>query len=296
MDRLDLELLRGAIDTHVHTAPDLFPRSVDDIALAKEAIRVGLRGLVLKSHFSLTTFRSLLVNQIVGEGIHIFGALVLNQTFGGLNPYAVDVAIKSGAKIIWMPTNSAKNHLQYYGSGDYSAQRVTNGALYPLEGGITPLDENGEIVPEMKEVLKLIAKANIVLATGHCSTEETKILVKEAFSLGVQKIIVTHPDFEVVNMPIEDQKELAGMGAFIERTILPVTPSWKTLTVKELIKRFREIKPEKTVISTDLGQINTPTPIEGYRMFIQILLENGLAAEDIRKMSHENPKKLLGIT
>ncbi|MCP8310915.1 MAG: DUF6282 family protein, partial [Candidatus Methylarchaceae archaeon HK01M] len=291
MDRLDLELLEDAIDMHVHTAPDLFPRSVDDISLAKEAIGVGLRALVLKSHFSITTFRSCLVNQIVGKDIDIFGALVMNQTFGGLNPYAVDIAIKSGAKIIWMPTNSARNHIQYYGSGDYGAQRVTNGVLYPLERGITPLDKNGEILPEMKEVLKLIAKANIVLATGHCSTEETKILVKEAFSQGVQKIIVTHPDFEVVNMPIEDQKKLARMGAFIERTILPITPSWNTLTVKELIERFKEIRPETTVISTDLGQINNPTPIEGYRLFIQILLENGLPAEDIKKMSHENPRK-----
>ena len=219
----------------------------------------------------------------------------MNQTFGGFNPYAVDVAIKSGAKIIWMPTNSATNHLYYYGSGEWKSQKLTKERLYPMKQGISPIDEEGKFLPQVKEVIKLIAQSNIVMATGHCSTQESKKVVKEALSLGVKKIIITHPDFEVVNMPLRDQKEFADQGVYIERTVLPTTGSWKTLTIKEIIARFREVPYEKTIISSDLGQINTPPPVQGYRMFIETLIKHGIPSEENRKMTCENPKKLLGI-
>ncbi len=293
--RKDLNLLKGAIDLHVHSAPDLFNRSLDHIELAEQAREAHLRAVVLKCHFSMTPFRAYLAKKVVGGEVDIFGGIVLNQFVGGLNPFAVDVAIKAGAKIVWMPTISSKNHLRYYGGQVYNAQKMTKGMLKPLKEGISPLDRRGELLPEAKEILDMVAEADIILATGHLSAKESEILVREAKEIGVKKILINHPEFEVVNMSMEDQKKMAKMGAYLEHTFLQLTPMWHTLSPDAFAEIIGKVGTEHSILATDLGQIHNPPPVEGMRVFIQILLEKGMNPQDIEIMVKKNPAKLLNL-
>jgi len=292
--RTDLELLRGAIDMHVHSAPDLFARSCDHLELALDALQHGMRAVALKCHFAMTPFRAAVVERAVSGDVKVFGGIVLNHAVGGFNPYAVDAALKAGAKIVWMPTISAANHLKHYGFGAYKAQRVLGGDLLPFKEGLTPL-KGGGIVAELSQILGLIADANAILGTSHFSVEESKVLVEEAKRVGVKKIVVTHPEFEVVNMPVKDQIELARKGAYMERTILPVTPMWRTMDVDAMVKIIKDVGADHAIMATDLGQVHNPKPVEGYRMFIQMLLEKGMTPQEIEVMAKTNPARLLDL-
>lgn len=282
MERPDLSLLRGSIDLHIHSAPDLMVRPVDDIELARQAASAGMRGIVIKSQFSETYFRAELVRKIV-DGLEVFGGVVLNHYVGGLNPHAVDVAIKGGGKIIWMPTHSAKNHIAHMGDVVSTAR----GTLIPVKEGISPIDRRGEILPEMEKILNLISEGNVVLATGHLSVEESKILVKEAINVGVKKILINHPEFIVVNMSLEDQIEMTRAGAYLEHV-------WPE-DFGRITEIIRATGVEHSVIATDLGQLSRPLPTEGFRVYIQRMLVNGFSPSEIEVMVKRNPAKLLGL-
>ena len=284
MIRDDLRLLRGAIDLHTHSTPDLIARSIDDIELAKQAARAGMRGIVLKSHFSMTQFRADLVKKVV-DGLEVFGGVVLNHYVGGLNPHAVDVVLKGGGKIVWMPTKSAKNHLAHMGADH--VERTTRGALLPVEG-ISPIDRRGAISPEVEEILNLIAEANAILATGHLSVEESKVLVKEARNVGVKKILINHPEFIVVDMSVDDQIEMAKAGAYLEHT-------WPAVDYGRIVETIRATGVDHSVIATDLGQITNPVPTEGFRVYIQRLLRAGIRPSEIEVMVKRNPETLLDL-
>lgn len=292
--REDLELLKGAIDMHVHSAPDLFARSIDHIDLAKQAAEAGMKGIMLKCHFSMTPFRAYLAEKAAGGGIKVFGGIALNHSVGCLNPYAVDVALKAGGKIVWMPTLSAANHIKFYGSANFKAQKTAAGDLLPIKRGISPI-KNEKILPEVEEIMNLIADANAIFCTGHCSVKESQILVKEAKRRGVKKIVVTHPEFEVTNMPVDVQKELTSEGAIMERIFIPISPSWRSMDVVTMVKRIKEVGAEHAILSTDLGQRHNPLPTDGYRMFIQILLEGGISYKEIEIMAKKNTAKLLDL-
>jgi len=186
-----MNYLRGAIDIHVHSSPSIFPRSVDDLELARLAQQAGMRAIVLKAHEESTVSRAFLVNKVV-TGIDVYGSLVLNEYVGGLNPYAVDLAVQQGAKIIWMPTGSAKHHLAFYGGkSDYDEQK-SRVRLLPQKG-ITILDDEGRLLPVVYDIIDLIKGSGAALATGHLSPQESRILVKTALARGVEKVLVAHP-------------------------------------------------------------------------------------------------------
>jgi hypothetical protein len=292
--RQDLDLLKGAIDMHIHSAPDLFARSCDHLELARDACQHGMRAIVLKCHFAMTSFRAAVVQSAAGGELKIFGGIVLNHAVGGFNPYAVDAALKAGGKVVWMPTISAANHLNHYGFGAYRTQRVLGGDLLPFKEGLTPL-KGGKLVPELEQILGMVAEANVVLGTSHFSVEESKVLVDEAKRMGVKKIVVTHPEFEVVNMSVRDQIELARKGAYMERTILPVTPMWRSMDVDAMVKIIKDVGADHAIMATDLGQVHNPKPVEGYRMFIQMLLEKGVTPQEIEVMARRNPARLLDL-
>lgn len=288
-----MNLLKGAIDIHVHSAPSIFPRSVDDFELAEQAKAAEMRAIVLKAHEESTVSRAKLVSKIV-PGIEVYGSLVLNEYVGGLNPYAVDMALRQGAKVIWMPTGSAKQHLDYYGGkSDYKEQKSSI-RLLPQKG-ISILSEDGGILPVVYEILDLVKDSDAILATGHLSPAETRLLVKAAVERGLSKILVAHPDLKINKMDLSLQCELVRMGAYVEKSMLTLMPVWKSIEPDELVKGIRKIGVDRCVLQTDFGQANHPAPAEGYRQFVKILLEHGLKEEEIRAMACENPAQLLGI-
>ena len=194
--------LTGAIDMHIHAAPDVVPRKLDDLETARQAAARGMRAIVLKSHATLTADRAALVERVV-PGVRVFGGLALNHAVGGLNPAAVETALRLGAAEIWMPTLSA--------AGD---PRRRAGP------GLSVLNDHG-LKPEVHEILRLMAGGSAILGTGHLSPAEIMQLVPAAHAAGVRKILITHPEHPPVELPAPEQEELRDRyGVYFERCLI----------------------------------------------------------------------------
>lgn len=293
--RLCDELLQGAIDLHQHAAPSLFERITDDVGLATEARARGMRGVLLKAHEQDTTGRAALVRRQVA-GIEVYGGIVLNHHTGGINPIAVDNSIKLGARMVWMPTLSAQHHIDHFGGSHFGKAMKGRTESRTEARGLRVLEDSGALAPAVREVLGLIAGAGICLSTGHLSPREIMVLVREARRAGVTRILVTHPDLALSGLSIEDQKALAAEGAVLEKDIIVMMPAWQSVTLEEMTKSIREIGSRHCVLATDFGQLHHPIPPEGLRMFVQMLLEQGIAADDIRTMIVDNPARLLNLS
>jgi hypothetical protein len=292
--RDDLELMQGAIDLHIHSAPSLFPRLIDHVEAAEGARKMGLRAVVLKEHHGYTSDRMYFVRKLV-SGIEVYGGVVLNNAVGGINPFAVEAAIELGAKIVWFPTLSAKNHLDQMGGPEFAGSMSQKTKSRVPEKPICILDEKGRLIPEAYDVIDIIAHHDICLATGHLSPPEAKLLIKAAKERKVNRLYVNHPEY-IVNASIEDQKELADMGAFIEHLAIFMYPMWPTKAgINGVVEMINAVGPERTILATDLGQIHNPPPWEGLRMFIRVLLEKGISKEALKRMVQNNPAYILGI-
>jgi sugar phosphate isomerase/epimerase len=271
--------LEGVTDLHIHAAPDIRPRLMDDIELAREAAQAGMRGVLFKSHHTLTADRAALAEKHV-TGVRVFGGVVLNYAVGGLNPAAIETALAFGAREIWMPTLDAANHRRAKGMGG---------------GGISILDEAATLLPEVLQILRLIAEQDVILGTGHLSVGEIKPLVKAAREAGVERILITHPELPLVSMPISVQQELAGPGVFFERCLIVTTPGEGDLPLSTIAQAVREIGPESTVMATDFGQAENPSPVAGMRRYIADMMDFGFDQAQLDRMTRVNPASLLGI-
>lgn len=285
------EILRGAYDLHVHIFPDLVQRSRDIVELAKEAAKVGMAGLGIKDHITCTLGRCFVLNRMVGGSPTFFSSLVLNPTVGGLNPCAVEAALRAGVDVIYFPTYGARNHL---------AKMRQRRPLTPFPlpkgkfGGIRVLDERGSIKGECKGILDIIGRFDGVLATGHLSPQESLELLKEGVRCGIKRMVVTHASHPIVRMDPEHQKEAATLGAFIEHSFFTLTESCPApISLDILSEQIRYVGVEKVIVSSDFGQISNPPPVEGFAFYLQRLRQFGFSLEEIRVMTRENPMRLL---
>ncbi len=293
--REDLELMQGAVDLHIHSSPSLFPRLVDHVEVAEGARRFNMRAVVLKEHHGYTADRMYFVRKLVG-GIEVYGGVVLNNAVGGINPFAVDAAVKLGAKMVWFPTLSAQNHLDQMGAPEFGKSMQQSGAPRLKEKPITVFDQKGKLRPEVYEVIDLIAEADITLATGHLSIPEARAVIKAAKKRGVKRLYVNHPEY-IINGTIEEQKELADMGAFIEHLAIFMFPMWPTKAgLDGIVEMIKAVGPERTILATDLGQVHNPPPAEGLRMFLRVLLEKGIPYSHLEKMVKDNPAFILNLS
>ncbi|MDR3561344.1 MAG: DUF6282 family protein [Negativicutes bacterium] len=274
----DKKLLAGVIDTHIHSAPDVRERKFTDLELALDAKRVGARAIVIKSHVVPTMNRAWLVEQAVPE-VRVFGGITLNHEVGGLNLSAVDAAIKMGAKIVWLPTFSAAHEFRYYGK----------------QGGIECVAGN-DVTPALADILKLIARHDVILGTGHLSAEEIMVVVDRAKELGVQKIIINHPELVRINLSIADQKRLVSYGVFFERCYArrPTGCDWEKCFALNLAA-IEAVGYESTIIATDVGQLENPMWSDALSEYIQFLIDAGLSQQAIAMMTRMNAAKLLGL-
>jgi hypothetical protein len=294
------EAIQGAYDLQVHVAPDVIERRIDDVGLAQEFLTRGLKGFVLKSHYFPTAERAKVVNRAV-PGIQAFGALTLNHSIGGLNPVAVELAGRSGAKIVWMPTVDAANET----AGRVDSPVDGPGAKLPFWAkiqrelaatGIAPppltvIDAGGNINPATRSCLELIACHDMILATGHLGRHEIFPLVRLARAMKLRKVLVTHAEFPSQNLSGQEQLELADMGAFIEHcftTMHTGKAPWEVV-----LDSIRRVGPERCVLSTDLGQTINPPVSDGFAMFAQTLLDAGFPVAEIRRMGVTNPGELI---
>ncbi len=285
-------ILDGGVDLHTHAGPDFYPRSVDQFELAQNAKSEKMAAVVFKNHFCPTYFAAEEVARRIPD-IKVFGGLVLNNYVGGLNVYTVDLAVKAGAKIIWMPTLSEANHLAYYGASDFTMQshRIPLRSQGP---GLT-ICENGILNREVYEILEVIASSEVLLATGHVSSEEALLLVREASAMGVKKILINHPDDRVCKFPRDAQLEMIRHGAILEQALITTMPGWGEMTIRDIAARIHSFGAENCILVTDFGQAHHEIPTDGLKRFVRGLLASGISQKEIHVMSCVNPCNLLGI-
>ena len=273
------ELLRGAYDLHVHSLPSVFAREQDGMEIIREAGKAGMAGVLLKSHYEPTALRAELINRYSGSSAKAYGGLVLNWPVGGLNAYAVEEAARAGAKIIWMPTRDAANSLVFGNmEGDFFRR-----------SGISVTDENDNLKDCVYDIMDIVKKADIFLATGHLSVKESILLCREGRMRGVN-MIFTHPEFPRTFTGAEVQKELAGMGVLIEKNWLDIVIG--QVTAEEMAFNMREVGTARCYISTDRGQKNGGAPVREMKRFIEELLKAGITEEEIRDLANRVPESI----
>jgi hypothetical protein len=281
--------LKGAVDTHVHSSPDVVDRRQDDLEVAQAAAEAGMAAIVLKSHHFATADRAVLAGKRV-PGIRVLGGLALNASpCGGLNPHAVHAALSVGGKVIWMPTVSAVNHQAYV---DRTSTTPHVRAITGNSPAVPVVDSRGKVLSDLEHIMELIAEADAVLATGHLSVKEITTVVLRAKELGVQRILVTHPEAEVINMDLGTQSDLASLGVMFERCYFSVLGG---LAPQKVLEAIASVGVASTVLATDLGQQFNPPPSQGMHDYCSALLNAGLADEDWRAMTATNPGQLLDL-
>jgi hypothetical protein len=282
----------GVIDMHVHPAPDVFGRALTDAELATVARRKGMRGLVLKNHVVPTADRAAIVMEQV-PGIEVWGGIVLNNSVGGINPHAVEWMHRMSGnrgKVVWLPTFDSDKHIKTLVDKGKSGLVVAPG---------------GKVTPEMDEVLKIIARENLVLATGHVHAEEVVAVTRRAKELGVKNILVTHGLTNIPGLSMAQAKEVAALGAMIEICYLQFLTGpdaqyawmkhWNQVATAQVVAAINELGADALVISTDLGQQGMMMPPDGIENAIAALRGAGVSQADVDKMMKRNPAKLLGL-
>lgn len=281
-----MQSLQGVYDMHIHTYPDLTKRTYNDFELVDVANKVQAGGIVIKSHHGSTASRAILAKLYNKKCypqsfLNIFGGISLNDEVGGLNASAVDYAVKLGAKVVWMPTICAKN------------DRIKHSKT----GGLTLLDNDEKLLPQVQEILEIIKENNIVLATGHLSPKEIYILVKRARELKVEKILITHPEYWVVNLSLEQQIELVKLyDVILEKVyIQPLLSGQWVDNLQVDLQVIKKIGAKNIAIATDSGYYKNLSWEVMLKNYLNYLEANGISQADITQMSQTIQKYLLDV-
>lgn len=295
------DLLKGAIDLHVHSAPDLLPRKMDDLEMAQRIIKAGMAGFAAKSHYFSTAERAKTARKLYPE-CNTIGTITLNSSVGGINPMAVEMAARSEARLVWFPTVDAEQEQEHLASiiGKPDA-KLPFWARIQIEmkeqGIIAPpiniLTKDGKLTQQTLDVLDVIAKYRLILATGHLSHAETFELVRVAHEKKIERIVVTHVDFPTTFYSIEDQKKLVSYGAFMEHCY--TTPATGKVDWSVSIEQINAIGSRHVILATDLGQPAAVYPDEGLEIYVSKLLSAGVDEPDIVRMAVTNPTLLANL-
>ena len=277
--------LTGIIDMHIHSAPDIRQRKLDDLQLMEAAVERGVRAIVIKSHMVPTADRATLVNKIRQEkypnsDFQMFGSLVMNLAVGGINPWAVEASIKLGAKEIFLPTMTAENHCKKENKEHYVS-----------------VVKNRKIVEPLKDVFNLVRDYDVALGTGHISPSEIFTVVEAARDAGVKKIIVTHPEFHIVGMSLEEEARIVkDYDVLLEKVYAqPIGGGVYKKNLPDNVAHMKEIGCEHFIVSTDGGQMQNPEWYNTIAEYIDYLYDSGFSQEEIEVMTKKNPGKMLGI-
>jgi hypothetical protein len=288
-------LLVDAVDLHCHSGPAAMPRILDHHEELLDAAAAKFRAVLYKDHFYPGMAHAIILQKLFPElGVELFSGVALNNASGGINPHAVDHAIKLGGKIVWMPTLSAKNHLDELASGKAKTFPKTSTKMLDAEP-LTALDANGTVTDATKKVIDLIAEADIILAGGHLHVSEQHKLFDEAKRRGVKKMMVNHPTY-IVGFKDEDIRQLAGQGVKMEHSIcMFIEGKSKKFSPGDLAHLIDIAGVDNTILSSDLGLLYSQRPVDGFRGITQMLLDLQVSKADIRKLVGRNAAAMLGL-
>jgi hypothetical protein len=275
-------ILAGAIDLHAHYGPDAYPRQWDAFEIAKLAQERGLRAIVLKNHFTETAGLAYLVRKYGAQGIEVFGAVTLDTPVGGVNPqavrYMVDVTGGWG-RIVWLPTHDSEHEVAYNKD----------------ERRSVAVSQDGKLLPDVLEVLDLIAEHELTLATGHVTPEETIMILEEARKRGITRSIVTHPllDPQFTFMTVSQLRAATELGALIEITAGSLYREGPGR--ERVLEAVRALGAEKFFVASDSGLVGTPNHTDALVMAARVLRQNGFDERTLDVMFKHNPARLLGL-
>jgi hypothetical protein len=292
------QLVKGAYDLHIHVAPDVPKRRIDDVALAHRFAEVGLAGFGLKSHYTSTAERAQIVSAAVSS-VRAIGTLTLNRAVGGMNALAVEIAAREGARIVWMPTvdsaaETAGRTEPKPGDNVPQWARLQH-ELHELGLSVEPVevtDASGELLPDARDVLRAVARHDLILATGHLGREDTFAVVDGAFAEGVEHVVVTHPEFPCQDFSLEDQADLAARGCLLERCL--TTPQSGKTTWEHVFDGVRAVGIERTIFSSDCGNPHYPAVEDGLALWADRLLAAAFDEDDVREMIVTHSRRLAG--
>ncbi|MDB5511811.1 MAG: hypothetical protein JWR08_1294 [Enterovirga sp.] len=292
--RID-RLLVGAVDPHVHSGPSIAARAVDHLELARQASEAGFAAIVTKDHdYSGVMTAALIARHHPELTTKVYSGIALNNVVGGLNPYAVEHTAAMGGKIVWLPTLASEHHLVWEKTSSWvhpaTTQKIRPASAVPV------LDANRTVRDDAKEILDVVARTGLALASGHLHVSETWIVFEEAKRRGVERLIFTHPE-DIVGADLDDVRGIAALGAFVEHSLAFFLPSSRSRsrTIEDLRDHIEAATPDRTILCSDLGQVGATPPIDGIREGIQMCIDLGYSDEDIRKMVSLNAARVLGI-
>jgi hypothetical protein len=285
-------LLEGAVDLHCHSGPSVMERKFDHLEQIRDAEEAGLHAVLFKDHF----YSNASVMNVLGRyrsgnrPLHLLSGVPLNNQLGGLNAFAVEHGLSQGARMVWMPTLCAHNHL-------------TTAFRYDLHGrlGMRPpralrvVDDYGSLLDAVKPILDLIAEHDVVLCGGHLHISELYPLFREAKSRGVQRMVVSHPTYWI-EAKLEDLAELSSMGVYLEHCACMLIEGVSRKFDFDTLRQYVEVAGiDRTIIGSDLGQTFNPRPVPGFRAVIELCLDLGFTPQQVRQMTCENACRLVGI-
>lgn len=285
-------VLKGALDLHVHSGPSTMPRQLDHMQAAEEAIAAGMRGVLFKDHhYSSAPFIPMMERLIDNPNFSMFSGLVMNNSTGGFNPYVVDAQIKMGAKLIWMPTAQAANHVR----SSHRKSRLVSNVKLMNSPALTVVDELGNVLDVVKQILDQIAESDVILSSGHLHVWEIWKLFEEARSRGVKRLLINHPMYGL-HFTYDDIADFAKLGVIVEQSAaMYVDSRFNVYSPQELKEHIDAAGVANSSIGSDLGQVDNPTPVEGMRQAIKLCLALGYSEAEVRTMVADNPARLVGL-
>jgi hypothetical protein len=293
-DRI-VRLMKGAIDPHVHSGPSIAARAIDHLELAKQASEAGMAAIVTKDHdYSGVMTAALIARHHPELTTKVYSGIALNNVIGGLNPFAVEHTAAMGGKIVWMPTLASEHHLRWEKESGW-VHPATTTKIRPAVG-IPVLDENRKVRDGAKEILDVVARTGMTLASGHLHSSETWIVFEEAKRRGVERLVFTHPE-DIVDANLQDVRGIAAMGSYVEHSLCMFVEGskFKKRSADDLRAQIEAAGVERTILCSDLGQVGTIGPIDGMRAGIRMCIDLGYSDEDITRMVSTNAATLLGI-
>lgn len=288
-------LLKGAVDPHVHSGPSIAARGVDHVELLQQASQAGFAAVVTKDHDYSGVMTAALIKKHFPElKTKIYSSIVLNNVVGGLNPYAVEHTAALGGKIVWLPTLAAENHLRWQAQAKWT-HPASSDKMRPVTG-IPVLNGDRSVRDDTKEILDIVARNDMVLASGHLHVSETWVVFEEAQRRGVKRLVLTHPE-DIVDASLNDVKGIAAMGAFVEHSLCMFLDGckFKSCEAEDLRKHIDAAGVDQTILCSDLGQVGTFSPLDGMRRGIRLCMDLGYGDDEIRKMVSTNAGRALGI-
>lgn len=291
-----LHLLDGAVDLHLHPAPSPFPRRVGIRGVAEQAAAAGFKAILVKSHHhSMLTDIAATDDAIGGLPIPVFGGVALNNYVGGINPYAVDLALKLGGRMVWFPTVSSGQHICVHEANHdlkFPSASLQLRETTPVE----VLDPSGNPLPEVIDVLEMIRDADAIMSTGHMSIRQIDAVLEAAHKVGVRRMVVNHPNF-VINADPDTAARWVSWGAVLEHGLCQYDDrsSFYQWPVETMLQFIKTAGIENTMLGSDLGQKGNPLPVDSYEKVLGLLTDAGLTDAELRTLVADNPSRLLGI-